>query len=270
MKAWLKVVLGVVAALILLVVAAILYADSIAKRAVERSTSQTLGVETSLASLSLAIAGGQAKLKAFEAENPTAGGFKADHFLTIGDGEVVATLGSLLGDEVQIPKVELRKLDVILEKAGGKNNYDVILANMKKQDQQDANAQAGKKYVIKELLIRDVKVHADMLPVGGQLTRVDLDIPEIRLRDIGSGTDNGVAMQEVTNVVLKAIFGAIVKKGGGLIPPDITASLGRNLESMEDLSRFGFDTAGELGKAVKEAEKIGETLKGVLPKKKIK
>jgi uncharacterized protein involved in outer membrane biogenesis len=272
MKSWLKIVLGVVVALVLVAIAAFLYADSIAKRAVERSTAQTLGVETELDGISLAILGGEAELKGFEAENPSGGGFKADHFLTIKEGDVVVTLGSLLGEKVIVPKVELKGLDVILEKSGGQNNYDVILANMKKQDQQDPNAQAGKKYVINELVISDIKVHADMLPIGGELTRVNLDIPEIRLKDVGSDSDNGVVMQEVTNVVLKAIFAAIVQKGGGVVPPDITLAIGKNLQGMESLSKFGIGGVGELGERLdetaKQVGKIGETLKGVIPRKK--
>lgn len=272
MKSWLKVVLGVIVALVLVAIAAFIYADSIAKRAVERTTGQTLGVETSLDGISLAIFGGEAELKGFEAENPSGAGFKAEHFLTIREGDVRVTLGSLLGDKVVVPKVELKGLDVILEKSGGENNYDVILANMKKQDQQDPDAQAGKKYVINELIISDIKVHADMLPIGGELTRVNLDIPEIRLKDVGSDSDNGVVMQEVTNVVLKAIFAAIVKEGGGVVPPDITLAIGKNLQGMESLSKFGVGDIGELGERLnettKEVGKIGEALKGVIPKKK--
>ena len=139
----------------------ILSIDGIAQRAVERQSSAALGVETSLRTLTLGILRGQAKMTGLNVHNPK--GFDSDHFLTLNTGNVQVTLGSLLKGTVVVPTLELDDVDIILENKNGNANYSAIQGNLKGQDSQDKNTQPGKKFVVNDLLIKNVTVHADLV-----------------------------------------------------------------------------------------------------------
>jgi hypothetical protein len=213
-----KILIAVVVVLIVAGFVAVLSIDGIARRGVEFAGSQALGVTTTLQSLTLGLFRGQVRV----------------------------SLGSLMKDTVVVPQLELQHIDVNLEKKNGKANYAAILDNLKGQDKQDKDTQPGKKFIIQNLLIRDVTVHADVLPVGGKATRMDVTIPEIRLKDVGSDSDKGVVLAQVANVVVKAVLTAVVRKAGNVLPADVIGGLGEGLTQLEGMSKFGLQTAGDL------------------------
>lgn len=268
MRKWIKVLLVLVILLIVAVAVVSFSIDGIAKRQVESAATTTLGVDTSLDSLSLGILRGSVKLHNLEVRNPA--GYTAEHFFEMKDGRLIVSLGTLMGDKVVAPTLELSDLTINLEKKGGKANYEVITDHLKKQDTQDPNAQAGKKFVIDDVTIRNIKVHAQMMPLGGKLTALDLVIPEIHVKNVGSAGDNGVAMQEVTNLVMKAVLTAIAKKAGGILPAEMLSDLSDQLDKLDavpvevigDVSKAAGQVVegvvGELGKSIEGIGNIGK------------
>jgi len=265
MKRVRKLIIAFVVLLVLAFLVTYWSIDSVARRAVEKQATQALGVDTSVNLLTLGLFSGELKMHGLNVANPN--GFESKHFLKLGKGEVAVSLGSLMGDRVEVPTLELSDIDLNLEKKGKEANYQVILNNLKGQDNQDPNAQPGKKFIIRTIAIRNVTIHLDMYPlpgIGGKATRLDLEpIPEIVLKDVGSDADNGVAISEVTNIIVKAVMQAVVKKAGGVLPAEITAELVGSLAQLDGLGKVGIEIVGGTTKIAGEAlGEIGKQLPG--------
>ena len=270
MKRLLKVLLVLV---VLVVIAGIVVAfsmDGIAKSSIENGATSALGVKTSVRDMDVAIIGGECKLEGLQVANPQ--GFRGDHFLTLETGRVVVSLGSLLEKQVVIPTLDLADIDVKLEMKDGKTNYSVILENLSKSKPEKKPAEdEGKKFIINDTSIRNVSVDLDMVPAGGELTKLTLKIPEIRLKEIGSGSGKGVVISELSGIIVRAILEAVAKKGAGQIPATILADLETGLEHVRILGDLGIELIDEAVKdpktAVEKASKeTGKALEEILKK----
>ena len=268
MKKLIKMVAVLLILLVLATVAVALYIDTIAKTAIERGATYALGVETTLGSADVGLLSGTFSMGDMTIANPA--GFESPYFTHLGQGDVEVALKTLRQETVELPTLTLTDLEIYLDKKEGKANYDVILENLKRFESQE-NAQddaGGKKFIIEEVLIKNIMVHVQLLPLGGDLTKLDVPIDEVRLHDVGSGTDGSVLMSELTSVIIKAVLAAIVQKGGGLIPSDILGDLGQGLGS---LAEIGLDAATGLGDRIKDAgggldevtEGLGDAIKSI-------
>jgi hypothetical protein len=218
--------------------------------------------------MDVAIIGGECKLEGLQVANPQ--GFRGDHFLTLETGRVVVSLGSLLEKQVVIPTLALADIDVKLEMKDGKTNYSVILDNLSKsKPEKKPGEDEGKKFIINDTSIRNVSVDLDMVPAGGELTKLTLKIPEIRLKEIGSESGKGVVISELSGIIVRAILEAVAKKGAGQIPATILADLETGLEQVRILGDLGIELIGEPVKdpkaAVEKASKeAGKALEEIL------
>ncbi len=249
---------ALVAVLAGIVVLAFMSIDSMAKTAIVRGSTYALGVQTTLASADIGIVSGEFTMKGLEVANPE--GFESDHFLRLDEGFLAVSLGSLRQDTVEVPTLALTGIDINLEKRGGRANYKIIADNLKRfesRDTADDGAQAdagkpGKRFVIHEIIIRDVNVTVDLVPAGGALTRLEVPIEEIRMTDVGS---ESMTTAELTDRVIKMILAAIVKNGAHL-PADLVNDLGGALAQLGDLGNM---TVTETARTVvKVVEGLGE------------
>jgi len=259
MKKLIKLFVILVVLVIGAVVAAFLYIDVIAKRAIESGATASLGVKTKLRSANVKILTGEFSMGGLNVSNPKDGGFKSDHFLTLGDGGVAVAFATLRQDIIELPHLTLTDIDVNLEKKGGTANYQVIMDNLKKsQGEPPPDAEAAK-FIVRKLNIKNVKVHVDMLGTG-DLTKISVPIDEIVMKDIGSD-GSGVEMGELAGIIVAAVFKAVAEKGGGLIPADLagelTAGLGQlgDLTKLADIESLG-NVVGELGNLGNVGEKV--------------
>lgn len=245
--------------------------DSLARRGIELAGTTALGVPTTLRTADIGVFGGRFDMAGLNVANP--GGFQSPHFLNLNDGGVAVTLPTLRKDVVELPYLRLGGIDVNLERREGKSNYAVILDNIKKLESSTGGSGGGskpqgggaeKKFVIREVVVSDIKVHVDLLPIGGSLTRVDVPIQEIKLTNVGSGTTGGMVLRELLPTLLKAILAAAVQKGGDIIPGDVLGELQGSLAQLTSLESLGVGMAGDLQKQVEDlAGKAGEAVKGV-------
>ncbi len=260
---WIKrVVVLLVLVVVLVAGIAVVMIDRVARTGVERGGNYAMGVETKLDGIHVGLLSGSVSLDGLSVANPQ--GFKAEHFLKLGDGSVELSLGSLMGDKVEVSSLKLNHINIALEKDKGKANYDVILENIAKatgSDAEPAPDQAeGKKFVIKELVITDVNVKAEV--IGG--LSVPVKIPEIRLTDIGTDSDKGVLLKDLSGIIVTAILATVAEQAGDLLPGDIGKGLQGGLAAVGDLGQFGVLVVGNVtaqaGQIAGEAaEKLGET-----------
>ncbi|HPD31389.1 MAG TPA: hypothetical protein PLL20_15455 [Phycisphaerae bacterium] len=251
-----KIILVVVVVLVVLVVAVVLGIDRIAKTGTEVGATYALGVPTTLDSADIGILQGRTELQQLQVNNPE--GFDSPHFLKLNRGALTVSLGSLTSDLVEVPEFTLEGIEVNLEKKGAQSNYQVILDNLKKFESQGESEPAkketkeGKRFVIRETLIKDVKVRVKAAPLGATLIDVTVPIDEIRLRDVGSDSNKGVLVSELTGTILKAIILATAEKGGNLIPKDVLGDLDGALKSLASLKDVGASLSVGVGEAAKE------------------
>ena len=283
MKSWKRWVTWIIVAVLVMIVGAVAYIDYLAKAGVEFGATYALGVDTTLGSADVGIFGGSCELKKLRVANPE--GFGSDHFLAMNRGLVEVSLGSLTKQTVVVPRLELDGLDLILEKSEGRSNYKVILDNLSRSESGEPAADAkqetkkeGKAFVIEEISITNTKVTVDLLPIGGELSRQELTIPEIKLSNVGSESGKGVALAELTGVLLKAILQSVINSGVDL-PGNISKELGSGLAQLKSLSGYGVSLVGDVGSKATEAakqisgeleekvgdvgEEAGEAMKGI-------
>lgn len=257
--------------------------DRLAAKGVEAGGSYALGVPTSLRGADVGVFEGTVQLEGLQVDNPE--GFKADRFLTLGDGGLAVSLKTLREDVVQVPSLALTDIDVYLERGGeGKANYQVIIDNLKRFESGDKpppKDEPGKRFVIGRVEIKDVTAHVSMLPAGlAELTTVDVVVPQIVLTDVGA--DKPLKLGELMNVITQAVLATIAANGGGVLPADFAADLQGQLANLDALRERGIDVAadfgkgleqvagsleqiqGEVGKLQEQLEGVGEGLKGLL------
>ncbi len=259
MKILIRLVIAVVLLIIVAVAAAFYFVDAIAKRAIESGGTYALGVSTTLGSADVGILSGDFSMKGLNVANPAE--FKTSHFLNLGEGGVAVDFGTLRQETVTLPKFTLRSVDVNLEKSGGKSNYNVILDNVRRLQSGSApsSSEGGKRFIVKDLLIEDVRIHADLLPIGGEATRLNFEIPEIKLSNVGSDTDRGLLLSELSGVIVQAVLQAVVEKGGPLLPPEMLGDLNGSLQQLKSLGDLGINLAADPAKALGDiASKAGD------------
>lgn len=273
----LKKLLIVVAVVIVLIVAVLLgilfYVDSIAKVAIERGGTAALGTPTTVDGVNIKVFSGQGKVSGLQVANPPGG--VAKHFLKVGDASAEVTLGSLTSDVVKAPIIEINHVEMALEKKGKQANYEIILDNLKKVKdtttgggQTTPEGKPAKKFLVEQIVIRDVKVHVDMdrTGLGGKLTELDVEIPEIKID--GFGSDKPLDMQQLTGIVTKAVFEAVAKKAGGVLPAELIGTLNTGLAGLGNIGTGGVEVIGgtvkEAGKVVADLTKgLGDVGKGL-------
>lgn len=240
---------------IIIVIAGLVFVlnlDVIVRRKVEQAGTSSLGVPVQVDGADVAFGSGTLELTGFRAANPQ--GFDAPHFMRIERTQGQAGFADLRADPVVIPSVTLSGIDMQLQRRGTSTNYQPILDHMKRSESPE-----GKKYVIRTLTLRDINVGVELLPVGGESSRLNMPIDEIVLENIGSAGDNKAALGDIIDIVVEAILGAVV--AGGLdLPGDLLADLGTMLEDLPGLETFGAVVTKGIGEPL---EAVGEAAKGI-------
>jgi hypothetical protein len=260
---------ALVVVLVMIVVIVFMSIDSIAKTAIVRGSTYALGVQTTLGSADIGIFSGEFAMKGLNVANPD--GFESEYFLQLGEGFLAVSLGSLRQDTVEVPTLALTGIDINLEKRSGKANYKIITDNLKRFEStdsgdDDAKADAGKpdkKFVVHEIIIRDVNVKVDF-----GLTRMEIPIEEVRMTEVGT---ESMTTAELTNRVIKMILAAIVKNGAQL-PADLVNDLGGALAELGGLGDMTVsETVKTVGKVLDGLDKgspdagksIGDAIEGL-------
>ncbi|MCB9837734.1 MAG: hypothetical protein H6813_00195 [Phycisphaeraceae bacterium] len=263
----LRKILGAISCLLVLavvVVVAIVFVaiDSIARVAIEEGGSYATGVTTKVDSADVRVFGGSFEMRGFEIDNPE--GFKSPHFLGMADTRVALSLGSLASDTVRLPELTLAGIDVYLEGTGSGANYNQILKNLKRFESEDQpkpgsgkgqkKAGSGKSFVIDTVTIDGVQVNVAGIPgVAQTVGDVTIDVPKIELHGVGS--QGGMSLAEVVNLIVKTVLSATIEAGGGIIPADVLNDLGGQLAQLESLGDLGITAVGDVGDI---AGQIGE------------
>jgi len=119
-------------------------------------------------------------------------------------------------------------------------------------------APEGKGYIVRVVELRDITVHADLLPEGGEMTRASVRVPAITLRDVGTAADP-VSLPEMTSIVVRALLTAAIEAPG--LPDGMLDDLRGRLEALGSLGAAKLDMARQ--EADKAADKARDAAEGL-------
>jgi hypothetical protein len=288
MKRALRIGLVLVVLLALLGGGALLFVDSLAKQAVERGGTHALGVATRLEGASIGLFSGRFGLDELAVANPP--GFARPDFLVLHTARLDLPLSTLMGQRVTIPALELDGLVLDIERNASGTNYGAILAHLAGPDSatqpqggEPADSSGGKTFVVQRLVVRGVRASVQLVPAGGDLTKLDLAVPDIVVENLASD----MTLPQLCALVVRVVIQSAIRAGEGQLPAELLADLRGRVDALEDVAHAEADAhlgklendareaAKKLGpeaeKAVdKASEELGKKLDGLFDKKKKK
>jgi len=293
-----KKLVRILVALALLLVAGgvgtVLFVDSLTRTAVERGGSHALGVPTTLDEASIGLFSGAFALRGLSVANPP--GFAEPAFFSLRSVELDLPLSSLTQERLEIPSLQLTGIALALERNAQGTNYGAILAHLERfrtttpdddGTRTETPADAGKVFRLGELVLRDIRATVQLLPQAGDLTRVELAIPEVRVQ----GLANDLTLAELCALVVRTVVDAAVRQGGDTLPRELLEELRGRADGLEATARARLEesasdlqqsldqklqeSARKLGPeaeaaAKKASEALGNSLGGLLERTKKK
>ena len=229
-----KIIIGIVAAVVLLGVVALALVwfslNPIVKNAVETFAPKLLQVEVRLGGVELSPFSGRGKLAGLFVGNPT--GFKTPSAIQVGEVVVAVDVASLKTDVIVINELTLQAPQVTLEGTlTGDNNISKLLANIQAvagggKDAKAAPAKAAgpeKKFIVKKLVMEGGKVNMSLnLPVvGGKALTAPL--PPIHAENLGVA-ENGLTGAQLATAIIQPMLGGAVSEGEKAVA-DLTKQL---------------------------------------------
>jgi AsmA family len=246
MKLFRRILLVVVLLLVIAGVAVYFYLDTIVKHAVERQSTNSLNLTTTLDSARLSLLGGKVNLHQLDIASPQ--GFSAPHMFELGQLGLEVSYGQLRQDPVRVSKILIDQPKFVLEQNDGKMNFKAAMDQLPKGDSapSDPNAKPVK-VIIDELTISNATIDVRMgkLPGLGEVKPITVSVPSLTLKNIGNAdnSQNGAAIKDVVMQVATALSAKVTESGN--LPEQFKSMLQSNLT--EVASKLGADFNKQLG-----------------------
>ena len=256
MKKVISIIVALVVILIVVLLVALLSLGTTVRIGGEKIVSELTKCETHIGDAKINAFTGHVILKDVYIKNPKQDSegnetkFANEDFFKLGNFEVDLAMTTLLSDEIHVTKVYIEAPEVTFEKTPlSESNLSIIMTNVNKfmppKDEQKEEEKEpekeedkeGKKFVIDDLLIKDVKVNVSSFGLTAPLI-----IPEIKIQNLGKPGE-GITAAEAIKITFTSLFTSIfegVKKLG---------------VAVIDLGKSAGEAIKEGGKALKESGK---------------
>lgn len=277
MKIAIRAFVVLVLVLVVGMVVALLSLDGIAKGVVERQGSKAVGTAVGLDSISIRPIAGSAVVTGFSVANPE--GYRAPSILRVERGAASVRLASLLSERPEVPEIAIDGVKVSIEQKIGSSNIKDLLAGMEAVKDQSPEASDGstgdaQRFQVDRLVIRDIEVVAQLIPVGGGVSDLTFTIDEVEVADLDENNAQGLLMDELVGKVVGAVMVAVVEQLAIKAPGELVAGLGNIVDSLGvpgatmkiggGVVEIGGGLIEGAGKAVQGAgEEIGGVLEGI-------
>jgi uncharacterized protein involved in outer membrane biogenesis len=254
-RSWLKILGTVVLVLVVLVIAFLLFLNSILKGAIEKVGSTVTKSDITIENLDLSLLKGELLLENFKVGNPE--GYKTDEAFSLTKIFVSLEPSSLMSDTIRITEVQIIDPSLTFEAGLGKTNLGTILDNVnrfvpsgdsdKPKEKPEGDEKSGKKVEIDHVVVSGGNVRLSAKILGGAALPVPL--PGVELNDIGKKEGDPVALVEACAMILqKMLTGAISAAGSGAAA---------SIEGAKEAGKAFIESSKEAGKAAAEAGKAG-------------
>ena len=248
MSKGLKIVGGIIVAILVVVVLAVWYVaanlDGIVKGIIEDVGSDTLGTPVALSSVAISLGDASAKFHGLTIRNPQ--NFDEKNALTLGGAEAAIDIQSIGTPEIVLPRVVVNDASVVFEQKGGTSNLQTLMNNLSKGSggkSESPQTESGEeiKLVIQEFRLSGTQVKLIDQRLGKPL---DLKLGDIVLRDIGrkgSGATTAEATQQIMKPILDEASRAAPKRlqqeREGRVRDEVDKQAGKALESLTEKLR---------------------------------
>ena len=257
--------IGIVALILILVLLVMVFINSIAKSAITTAGTSTLGVDTSLDSISIGLFSGHSSIDGVSVANPK--GFDGD-FLDLSEGVLDVNLSSLLGDVIEVRQIALEGLNVqFVQKIDG-SNVSRILDNVKgstsavsdKPAKDESDPGSSRKFVIDQLKVTNVKVSVAVEPISSATAPSTVTINQIIVKDIGKKKD-GADLDQLIAIVVQSVVDAVIKSAPSEIPAIMMQGIEGGLSNLTsfDFGNVQFDGGKGLQDVVRSISGIGKS-----------
>jgi uncharacterized protein involved in outer membrane biogenesis len=253
-KAAPKVLAALVLAIVILLVLAIFFVNTLIRKGIEGAGSRSLGTEVTLSGANLSFLKGQLALVDLRIANPQ--GFKTDQLFQVASAKTAMRPGTLFEDEVIIDDIVLESPSLTIEQSVHGTNLAALMANIQGEGTKEDGAAEQKSYRIKVLRITGAEVtFSSLLTTEAPVT---VPLPDIRIENLSDEDGTGLILAQVIETVLVRMLRAAIVEGQGEIPSEIISSL------RGDLGQYVPELGGGALDAAKSAlEKMGEKVKGM-------
>ncbi len=237
--------LAVIFALLMVIglVAAFFSLNSIVKAGVEKIGPRITQTDVWLHSVNISPFSGTGELNGLVVANPP--GFQTTSVISVGTAKVAVNVKSIFSDVVVVDSIVLEAPEVTFEGNLTGSNLSKLLDNITASEKSseatptanDKPAEGGKKFHVKDILIRNIRVNASITGMGGN--SIWRTVPEIHITEIG--TDNmGVTSAQLTKRLVHEIFVATTKS-----LPNLGGTVG------SEIKNFGKEAGSQVKKAAK-------------------
>ena len=256
--------------------------NTIVSSEIESAATDALGVETTVGSVRIGILKGRSSITDLRIDNPE--GYEG-RFLTLDEGILGVNIRSVFSDRIEVKEITLESIHLhLVERVGGSNlgtilehaNGDSSKKDSAGSDPSPASDSASEpepqKFVIDLVSVKDVEITMAIEPVTSERQPTKLTIDQIVVRDIGR-KENGVTLDELTSIILKAIVASAAKSAPGEIPSLLLTTMEGGLSSLShvDLGGVQIDLGtglanllGNIDEATHGARKdVGDTINDV-------
>ena len=214
-----KSFLGVVVLAVFIVVVVLgagRFLDSIVKKGLETTGSKITQVSVKVDAVSFLLLNGSARVKGLIVGNPQ--GFKTPQAIRVVTAGVKVNPRSIFSDKIVVRSVLVEAPEITFEGGLGDNNLSKIMDNMKAtaKDAESASTnttvkaagEPGRRIEVDDLLITGAKVQVSFAALGGK--ELTLPLPAIHLTNLGKDSA-GITASDLTRRVLDAIITATIK-----------------------------------------------------------
>lgn len=220
-----KILVGAVIALVIILAVGLWWLSRslgpLVASAVRTHGPEITGVSVQLDGVNISPFNGTAELRGLVIGNPE--GFHAGQALSLGEFSAAINLRSLNSDVIVIERIVIVKSDITYELGPGGSNLQAIERNVDRYAGKSGSSSAptkttgaqkggGKKFLIRDLVIKDATVEMSAAVLQGKALTVPL--PELHLRDIGresNGATAGEVVKQVLGALIKSVSGAVAK-----------------------------------------------------------
>jgi hypothetical protein len=239
------IVAAVVIVLVIGFIAFHLFSGQIIKSGVKTAASNALKVGVDINDISLSIFQGAVAIDGLIINNPP--GYTYKNLLELNKANIAVNIRSLMQDTVHIKEVKLDGMDLVIEQKGFSNNLQEIIKGLPSEKEQQGQPAAGKKLVIDDLEITNIRVKVKLIT-----GTVPLNLAPIKMTNLGG--DNKLDTAKLSAKIMVAITQGVVQQGAGVLPGDMLKGMNSTLSEVTNIGKA----------AIEEGKKAIESGAGIL------
>lgn len=213
-----QITIGIVIGVAIALALAWFSLDRIMQWGIEQNASTALGVPTHIGKLNLNLAEGTVGIDALTIDNPN--GFNTPYLLKVNSFSVKLKPMSLIGETVEIQRIELDGLEINVEQTFASSN--ILTVGEKLQQRRGEEAKQGdrgeKKVKAGYVSIKNVRANIKISALGQKIADTSIQVPTIELKDIGSDKAQGIILSEFMRKLVGEISTAVINQVKASLP----------------------------------------------------